>query len=62
MLILNPFLTLNSKKVETITPKTNPNLPFVVWNLFVKFHKDLVTNNIIVQKPSVYRWQHCTYI
>ena len=49
-----PFLTPNSETVDAITPKINTNLPFVVWNLDIKFHKDQPTNTkIIARKPSV---------
>ena len=50
------FLNPNSNKVGAITPKINTKFPFVVWNLVIKFLKDLATcTQAIIQKPSVYR-------
>lgn len=40
MIVKDPFLALNYKKIEAITPKVNTKLLFAVWNLAIKFYYD----------------------
>ena len=42
MLVLGPFWAPNSYTIGTIILIINPNIPFVVLNLLIKFHRDLL--------------------
>ena len=42
----------NSKTVGTKTPKINPNLPFVVIHLMLKFHRFLFTYTKVIVRKS----------